>query len=100
GRDLSQRLIVAHDVQIVIGPDVEERQNLVEHLPVLRRDADDAGEMIRMTLELFEDRGHFDGFRSSAEDREDFHRGEAELFVKFWYCSTTLCASPMARSRP
>src|SRR5262249_53089001 len=73
GRDLGQRLIGTHYVQVMIGPDVEQRENLVEHPPMLRGDADDAGEMVRMTLEFLDHRSHFDGFRASAEDREEFH---------------------------
>jgi hypothetical protein len=37
--NVGEILIVAHDVEVVIGTDVEEFQHLVQHVPMLRRHA-------------------------------------------------------------
>jgi hypothetical protein len=36
-----------HDVEVVVGRDVERFKNLIEHLAVLRRDANHAAELFR-----------------------------------------------------
>jgi len=38
---LRQRLIVGHDIEIVVRFDCKQCQQIVEHLPVLRGDAHD-----------------------------------------------------------
>ncbi|MNT64021.1 hypothetical protein D3C72_2018870 [compost metagenome] len=39
GRDRIQILVRAHDIKVKIGRDIEQVKYLIEHLPVLRRDA-------------------------------------------------------------
>jgi hypothetical protein len=69
-----QRLVGAHEVEIIIGSQIEEREHLIEHLAVLRRDTDDAARPPRMPPQLGDDRGHFDRFGAGAENRQYFHR--------------------------
>jgi hypothetical protein len=56
-----------HQVQVVIRPDVEQLQDLVQHLPVLRGHAD-AGIHTLGALQGLDHRGHLDGLRARAED--------------------------------
>ena len=82
-----QVLSLLHDVQVVVGYDVEQVKYLVEHLPVLPGHAYEGGEVLRVFFEGLYQRGHFDGFRSGPEDEHDgFHgrvvrRGEG-YFLK------------------
>ena len=41
GGDMRKGLVRAHDVKVVVGSDVENFENLVEHVAMLSRDADD-----------------------------------------------------------
>ena len=40
GRHIDEALVRLHQIEIEIGPEISDLQHLVEHLPVLRRDAD------------------------------------------------------------
>ena len=63
-------LVLAHDVQIVVGLDLEEVQDLVEHLAMLRGHADPALNAVGL-FQCRDQRCHLDGFRSRAEDGQD-----------------------------
>ena len=52
----------------MIRHDLEEGEDLVEHLAVLRRDADDAGQVWMAGAERLDDRRHLDRFRAGAEN--------------------------------
>ena len=71
-RNHRQSLIGLHDVEIVIGPDVEKSQYLVQHLPVLSGNADNGLEFIFFLLERFYQWRHFNCFGASAEDKHNF----------------------------
>ena len=62
-----QVLVLAHDIEVVIGLDLEQVENLIQHLAVLAGDADlglDAGRGV----ESLDDGSHLDRFRTRAED--------------------------------
>lgn len=68
GGDIVEVLTLLHDVEVVVGGDVEDGEHLVEHLAVLSGDADDGLERVGVFLELFDERCHLDGFRACPED--------------------------------
>ena len=68
---IEQGLIFLHDAQIVLGLHVEAFQNLIQHLPVLTRNADNRFQF-GMLAHLQHQRTHFDGFGPGAEDQHDF----------------------------
>ena len=70
GRDLGEGLSLPHEVEVVIRADLEERENLIEHLAVLRGDADERADAGFLGEEL-QDRCHLDRLRAGAEDGED-----------------------------
>ena len=72
-RHLGRRLAHRHDVEVVVGPDPEQLQHLVEHLPVLAGDGDRAVDA-RPGTELGDDRRHLDGLRARPEHAE--HPGQ------------------------
>ena len=63
GGDIVQVLPLLHDIEVVVGLDAEDVQDLVQHLPVLAGDADPGFEVFRMLLELLDQRAHLDGLR-------------------------------------
>ena len=69
--DAVQGLAVLHDVQIMIGLDLECLQHAVQHLSVLGADADDALQL-GMLFDRVDDRCHLDGLRPGAENTHDF----------------------------
>lgn len=71
-RHVEQRLARLHDRQVVVGSHVEDAQHLVEHLAVLARHGNDGLELIRMRLQLVDERAHLDGLRAGAEDKHHF----------------------------
>ena len=70
GGDVFQRLPLLHDVEIVMRPDLEYCQNLVEHLPVLRRHAHPGLEIPGMLQEFMNDGGQFDRFGPCPKNHE------------------------------
>ena len=71
GAQVCERLILAHQVEIVFGLDVEQVQNLIQHLTVLRGDTDARIDIFRLR-QLADDRSHFHGFGTGSKNREDF----------------------------
>jgi hypothetical protein len=57
GRYLGGGLTWPHDVEVVVGADVEQVQDLVEHVPVLSCDADPALDVQTMAFQLPDDGG-------------------------------------------
>ena len=72
--DVVQILSGLHDVQIVLRHDVEQIEHLVQHLPVLRGDANDGLNLTSTGLQALDQRRHLDGFRAGAKNEHDFHR--------------------------
>ena len=71
--DVKQRLLVLHDGKVVVRLNAERGEHLIEHLPVLPRDADD-GPQTLARLELVHQRAHFDRLGARAEYQHDsFH---------------------------
>ena len=71
-RHVEQRLAGLHNRQVVVGSHVEDAQHLVEHLAMLARHGNDGLELIRMRLQLVDERAHLDGLRAGAEDEHYF----------------------------
>ncbi len=70
-RDLGQGLPGAHDVQIVVRRDLEDVQDLIQHLPVLRgRDRHHAKEPL-FRPEADDHRSELDGVGTGPEDDGD-----------------------------
>jgi hypothetical protein len=71
-RQTTQGLAVRHQIQIMIRPDFEEFQDLIQHRPVLccnhHNRSDPAG-----TLEFLNHGSHLDGLRASSENENGFH---------------------------
>ena len=75
GRHVVEVLPRLHDVEVVVGGDGEEAEDLVEHLAVLTGDAHHCAEMGGIGLQGLDERGHLDGFGASAENEHHFlHR--------------------------
>ena len=67
-RDGVHRGAVVHQVEIDVGHDARDFQDLVEHLAVLAGDGYDTVKELRL-VQCGNDRGHLDGLGPSAEDR-------------------------------
>ena len=76
GRDVEQRLLRRHDVEIKIGFDIEQPQHLIEHLSVLSRHRHDRFKF-GVPFELEDHRRHFYCFGSRAEYRHHFQHCRA-----------------------
>lgn len=69
-----QILTGLHDVQVMLGRDVKQMENLVQHLAVLGRDADHGFAVRCSGLKAFDQGSHLDGLGAGAKDDEDFGR--------------------------
>src|SRR5260370_19763774 len=69
---LEQRLARQHEVQIVMGFDVESLEHLVEHLAMLRRDQNADVEAGGMFAKTANHRTELDRLRPGAEDQQDY----------------------------
>src|ERR1035437_5930907 len=72
-RGLIKGLPRAHDVEVPVWSYVECVQNLIQHLAVLRSDADTDIEVIRQGLHVPDYRTKFNGLGASAENEEHFY---------------------------
>jgi hypothetical protein len=72
-RGLGEGLTGAHDVEVLVRGHVECVQNLVEHLAVLRGDADTDVEVIRAGLHVPDDRTELNGLGAGTEDEENLY---------------------------
>jgi len=73
GRDVEERLIRRHQVQVVVRGNAEEGVDLVQHLPVLAGKADLDGEDVGAPAEGGNEGGHLDGLGAGAVDEEEGH---------------------------
>jgi hypothetical protein len=62
---------VAHQIEIDVGLDCKTAQRLIQHLPVLRRDAAERVEDILARAKCLVNRRHLDRFGSRPEDEHD-----------------------------
>jgi hypothetical protein len=60
-------LIGQHQIEIVIGLDLKELKNLIQHLPVLGRRAGNEFQPISFSQRTYQGR-HLDGFGTSPKD--------------------------------
>ena len=60
-----------HYVEIVVGSSIENVEDLIEHLPVLGRDAK-TRQQLRFLCQRLGHRQHFDGLGPGSEDEKDF----------------------------
>ena len=99
-RDLRDRLIVSHDVEIVIRHDPKEGDQIVEHLPVLRRDADDRLDCRPRGGERTHDGRHFDGIGTRAENSHHAKRSSHEKPTEFRRDVGARCRRARANMQP
>ena len=74
-RDLRERLVVGHDVEIVVRHDRKELEQVVEHLPVLRGHAYQIVDGLLSAQRVY-DRSHLDRIGARPE-----HGHDAQLAV-------------------
>ena len=67
-QDFVQALVRSHYVEIKVRSDAKQVQNLIQHLAMLGRYANQRRYAI-FSLKRLDDRCHLDGFRSGAEYR-------------------------------
>ena len=67
-----KRLTLLHDIQIIVGLDIENIQHLIEHLTMLCRYTDNALGML-VLLQCVDQRSHLNRFRTGAENGHDFN---------------------------
>ncbi len=70
--DVVEILITGHDVEVVVRPDLEGVENLVEHHPVLSGHAHPGLEDLPVGIELLYERRHLYRLRPGAENHQDF----------------------------
>ena len=86
GGDVGQVLPGLHQIEVELGLDPEQAEHLVEHLPVLRGDAD-PGVEARQCLQLLDQRRHLDGLGPGAEYQEYLHGGFRKLLKTIAICA-------------
>ena len=91
--DVREGLAALHDVEVVVGAYVEDAEDAVEHLAVLRGDADRALNP-SAALELQHQRGHLYGLRAGAEYAHDLELSHA---APPWAHGGGYCAPPPRR---
>ncbi len=91
GGQPGQGLIVAHHRQVVIGPEAEEAQHLVQHVAMLAGDADHGLEVRRLG-ERPDHRGCLDDLGSCADDGQDLLHPEPGA-----YCGASVGKMKAAR---
>ncbi len=70
--DVVEVLALLHDIEVKIGLDVEDPQDLVEHLTMLPGDADDSLEAVRILLELLDQGADLNRLRPGPENKHYF----------------------------
>jgi len=70
-RQLRERLVGPHEVQVIIGLNLEHGQDLVKHLPVLRGDTDFDLKLIRPGVHVEHNRTELDRLRPRTEDEQN-----------------------------
>src|SRR5579859_5868706 len=107
--NLGWALIVLHHVQVVVGLNAEDAQNLVEHGPMLRRDADAAVDTVWVPRQFQDHRPQLDRLGARPKDGQDLqHRvtiltmwigsvGERTLVAWRWLAQERLRSAPAAR---
>ena len=80
GRERIKALVGAHQVEIVIGGDTGDFQNLIQHAAMLRRNTDARGKP-RVSLERGDQRKQLDRFGTGAKNDENFGRSQRRCSV-------------------
>ena len=74
GRDVGQRLRPRHDVEVDVGNDLEQAQDVVQHLAVLRGDAHQRFDLGTSALQRMDHRRHLDRVRPRPHDGQHAQR--------------------------
>ena len=83
-RNLIERLVWLHNIQIMMRNDVEKLENLIQHLPVLRSDTDPDVKTTALG-ELSNNGCHLDSFGARPENCQNlFH--QLQILVKSSHC--------------
>jgi hypothetical protein len=69
---LEQRLSRQHQIQIVVGLNLKRVQNLIQHLAMLRGDADLHVELAGVFAQTANHRAELNRLRPGAEDQQNF----------------------------
>ena len=70
-RELARGLVVAHQVEIDVGRQVEQLEDLVEHLAMLRGRAEDDVEAVRLRAQPLNHGRHLDGLGPRPHDHDE-----------------------------
>ena len=70
GGDIKEGLLVLHDGEIIIRRDAKGLQYLIQHLPMLCRNADTCLKMFRIFLERLYKRSHLYRFGTGTENEQ------------------------------
>ena len=81
--DVVQVLIGRHDVQVVLGHDVEHFEHLIQHLAVLGSDANTGFKSLTVALQGFHQRCHLDGFGAGTENKQYLFHGSVCFYFIF-----------------
>jgi hypothetical protein len=65
---LKKGLAGEHEVEVMVRPDAEDFENLVQHATVLGSGTDDSAELRWPGSQMQNQRREFDGFRARAEN--------------------------------
>ena len=89
--DVRQRLIVLHEREVEVRRDAEQREHLVEHLPMLAGDAHADVERRRVAPQFRNDGSELDGLGARTENEEDSdgHRANRGMVP----CARSGCAA-------
>jgi hypothetical protein len=79
GRQICQRLIGAHQIEVCVWFDLKNLQHLIKHLPVLTGYADVADDPL-FALQCDNHRSQLDGLGASAENNRYFHSVRKPIF--------------------
>ena len=96
-RHLGRRLVVLHDVEVVLGLNVEDTQHLIQHVAVLGGDAHAAHDALRMPRQLAHDGSELDRLGSGAEDGQNLERLRHAAILLYLI---VICPPPCLYLRP
>ena len=83
-RDIHQRLVLLHQVQIVARRHIKKRQHLVQHLAMLRRHNNQRLQILRLFHRLHK-RRHLDRFRTRPENKHNLFHSYTSFIINSRY---------------
>ena len=83
-RDIHQRLVLLHQVQIVARRHIKKRQHLVQHLAMLRRHNNQRLQILRLFHRLHK-RRHLDRFRTRPENKHNLFHSYTSFIINSQY---------------